>query len=137
MNKAGNGNSRNGRLLGHVNYDAGLVRYRQLLSQSHPEGVKAEKKAGRAVRERRARKVAPIAAALLLVLSIAAAGNVCHERCLLSPGYGGGGSAVASIVPMEQAVFAECGFGSKLMAWGGAASGGSAIQVGKYWQFSP
>jgi len=138
MGKANVRNVGNGRLMGHVNYDAGLARYRQLLSESCSEVGKPARKDRQSIRSRRARKVAAVAAVALLVLSVGAAAMEC-SRCLLSPGYGGGGAVVSSVEYPSALLFAEWRMDLKALAWGGGAGAGSdnAVSARGFSQFFP
>ena len=139
MNKAQAGNRGNGRLMGQVNYDAGIMRYRQLLSRSHHEVPKAEKPAGKALQKQRERKIATSVAALILVLIIGVAG-VAQGNCLrLCPGLGGCGAGSYSIESPGPTltVFANAELAIEAAAWGGGGGSSYAAQCGGFSQFIP
>ncbi|MFC2081938.1 hypothetical protein ACFLR0_02015 [Candidatus Bipolaricaulota bacterium] len=148
MNNRQNGTGGSGHLMGQVNYDAGIMRYRQLLSRSHNEAVESQPAAGqssrlqRAIRVRRQRRIAASAAALLLVLSIGVAG-VAQGNCLrLCSGFGGFAAEVYSVESPSPAliaamVHAEGELSIESSAWGGGGGCGNVVECGGYAQFIP
>jgi len=136
MNKGQGRNAGSGSLMGHVNYDAGLMRYRQLMSRSHQEVAEPKQKAERVGRVRRARKVAPIAAAVILVLSIGVAG-IAQGNCLrLCPGVGGSVGSYSILSP-SSAQYAKGELAIEAAAWGGGGASCFVAQCGGFSQFIP
>jgi len=92
-----------GRLSGRSEVDAGLMRYRELLSRpQHAVAKKSGSRLGRIFRSRASARRAAVraitaAALLVLVLSVAGAAEMSVGCLFLTPGTGAGGISVASI----------------------------------------
>jgi len=105
-----------GRLSGRSEVDAGLMRYRELLSRpQHAVAKKSGSQLGRIFRSRASARRAAVraitaAALLVLVLSVAGAAEMSAGCLFLTPGTGAGGIALASVeIASSTAVVAASG----------------------------
>ena len=145
MNERQVQNAGTGRLMGHVNYDAGLVRYRQLLRRSNEAAEESPRAAGRVLGSRRYRRAATVVAAIVLLLGLAVAGAAQECNLRFCPGFGGYGAeehSIESLGPAEVAVtaVAEGELAIEWAAWRCGGGGGSAcysMQAGGCSQFTP
>jgi len=113
-----------GRLSGRSEVDAGLMRYRELLSRpQHAAAKKSGSRLGRIFRSRASARRAAVraitaAVLLVLVLSVAGAAEMSVGCLLLTPGTGAGGIALATVEPAPSTTVVAAGGSFELTAVG-------------------